>query len=475
MADKDSESEAPLTASTGNQATQAASSATEAADAAKAAAVETALIVYHLFEDPLYFDDLEGPHGPPLRLAAALIAHSMNFLIVISTFAFCLETMDDYSPDPQRNPIDHEWWATMWLAVEVTCVVMFTADLCVRGAGAAVGKVFPQFVGEVMNWIDFMAIAPFYISIFADEFVDLRFLRVIRLVRILRTLKSAKHGSLGAVVADIVKSSLGALFIPVYFMILALVVFASMMYYIERTDEMRCTLGDGTVIENWDTGKDTLGNEGCTSDYGCACAGTLTYHTYDGQEWTNEMYESIPHSCWWCIVTFTTVGYGDMYPRTTMGRVLCVVTMYTGIFFLAMPLTIVGSSFANAWEKLQTKKLKAQAYEARASGEWVFDKAEVVGRAREINGHLRRTKMLLNIFHKEAEVGGGITGEGAVAAKWLAIIEGIEKEADGIRDLMQLYEQDVALSKSPRAGTGDIVNPLLLAATVDEAATTDND
>jgi hypothetical protein len=40
--------------------------------------------------------------------------------------------------------------------------------------------VFPQFVGEVMNWIDFMAIAPFYISIFADEFVDLRFLRVVR-------------------------------------------------------------------------------------------------------------------------------------------------------------------------------------------------------------------------------------------------------------------------------------------------------
>jgi hypothetical protein len=31
----------------------------------------------------------------------------------------------------------------MWLAVEVTCVVMFTADLCVRGAGAAVGKVRP--------------------------------------------------------------------------------------------------------------------------------------------------------------------------------------------------------------------------------------------------------------------------------------------------------------------------------------------
>jgi hypothetical protein len=33
--------------------------------------------------------------------------------------------------------------------------------------------------------------------------------------------------------------------------------------------------------------------------------------------------------------------------------------------------------------------------------------AKVVGRAREINGHLSRTKMLLNIFHKEAEVRGG--------------------------------------------------------------------
>ena len=58
MADKNSESEAPLTTSAGNQATQTAA---EAADAAKAAVVETALIVYHLFEDPLYFDDLEGP------------------------------------------------------------------------------------------------------------------------------------------------------------------------------------------------------------------------------------------------------------------------------------------------------------------------------------------------------------------------------------------------------------------------------
>ena len=130
------------------------------------------------------------------------------------------------------------------------------------------------------------------------------------------------------------------------------------MFYIEQTDEMKCHLGDGTVVNGWDSRNTTQGNEGCMTPYGCTCSGYITYHTIDGQEWSDEMFESIPDSFWWCIVTFTTVGYGDKYPRTAYGRVVCAVTMFCGIFFLAMPLTIVGSSFSDAWDSLQTRKLK---------------------------------------------------------------------------------------------------------------------
>ena len=66
------------------------------------------------------------------------------------------------------------------------------------------------------------------------------------------------------------------------------------MFYIEQTVEQKCHLGDGTTVNQWDTRNTTVGNEGCSTAYGCTCAGTLTYHTYDEAEWSNEMFESIP-------------------------------------------------------------------------------------------------------------------------------------------------------------------------------------
>ena len=51
------------------------------------------------------------------------------------------------------------------------------------------------------------------------------------------------------------------------------------------------------------------------------------------------------------IITITTVGYGDIYPTTTMGRLVGVLAMIFGIIYTAMPLAIVGSFFFDAYDK----------------------------------------------------------------------------------------------------------------------------
>ena len=59
------------------------------------------------------------------------------------------------------------------------------------------------------------------------------------------------------------------------------------------------------------------------------------------------------HAMWWCIVTMTTVGYGDKYPISWLGHASVSITAAMGIFFISMPLAIVSSSFANSCDKLQ--------------------------------------------------------------------------------------------------------------------------
>src|SRR5580765_6446518 len=48
---------------------------------------------------------------------------------------------------------------------------------------------------------------------------------------------------------------------------------------------------------------------------------------------------------WWAVVTVTTVGYGDVYPRTVGGRIVAIVLMLTGIGFLAVLTATVSSRF----------------------------------------------------------------------------------------------------------------------------------
>ena len=60
---------------------------------------------------------------------------------------------------------------------------------------------------------------------------------------------------------------------------------------------------------------------------------------------------SIPRAIWWGVVTLTTVGYGDVYPVTLLGKILGSITSLIGIGVIAMPTGILAAAFSDAMEE----------------------------------------------------------------------------------------------------------------------------
>lgn len=69
-----------------------------------------------------------------------------------------------------------------------------------------------------------------------------------------------------------------------------------------------------------------------------------------------ESFGSIPRAMWWSIATLTTVGYGDVYPITMIGKVLAGFTAITGIGLIAMPTGILAAAFSDAIQKQRESK-----------------------------------------------------------------------------------------------------------------------
>eukprot|EP01104_Vermistella_antarctica_P001348 TRINITY_DN113_c0_g2_i1.p1 TRINITY_DN113_c0_g2~~TRINITY_DN113_c0_g2_i1.p1 ORF type:complete len:429 (+),score=112.02 TRINITY_DN113_c0_g2_i1:226-1512(+) len=270
------------------------------------------------------FDDPTSSRG------ALVLSLTVMFFIFLSTINFVLETL----------PAFHDDTPLYFYIAEVISIAVFTIEFLVRLAST---PDYRKFVKGVLNWIDFLAIVPFYIELlFAGGTGGLAVLRVIRLTRVFRVFKIGKYAQGFMVVLTAISRSLDGLFLLVFFLGLGMVLFSSVLWYAEQT---RSTFEDDVneADDCWDLA------EGCVCPYKykeCWVYDEDLFNFVDP-----DPFQSIPHTLWWAIVTFTTVGYGDTYPSTPAGKATASVAFLCGILILAFPITILGTKFGEAFEE----------------------------------------------------------------------------------------------------------------------------
>mmetsp|Transcript_9902 Transcript_9902/g.11445 ORF Transcript_9902/g.11445 Transcript_9902/m.11445 type:complete len:511 (+) Transcript_9902:471-2003(+) len=247
---------------------------------------------------------------PSTSTLAQAIAHALTLLIIGSVIALILGTCDGYREDDVK-----------WFPVEATFTILFTIELMIRCA-VQYDNVQQVFL-DVYFYIDFMAVMPFYVEIITG----LELPEVIKAVRIVRLFKLARQfqGTITLVAA--VQDSLAALTVPGFFLLISGTTFGVLIYYLEKA---------ATSLE-----PDPL---------------------------AEARFRSIPEAIWFTFVTMTTVGYGDIVPRSTVCRILNVCAMLFGVLFLSMPLAILGNNFCMVWQDRDRVTLIARIRDALLDG-----------------------------------------------------------------------------------------------------------
>jgi voltage-gated potassium channel len=173
-------------------------------------------------------------------------------------------------------------------AIEAVVVLLFTVEYVTCWYLSTDRLRYPF---RPMNIIDLLAIAPFYIAVG----MNLSFLRTLRLLRMFRLFKLARYSQAIRLLGEAFRRVGPELAMTGFVAAIAVVVAASALYFAE----------------------------------------------HDAQP---EIYSSIPASLWWAVVTLTTVGYGDVYPQTVVGRIIGAFIMFCGIGLVAVPSGLLASA-----------------------------------------------------------------------------------------------------------------------------------
>ena len=215
---------------------------------------------------------------------------SLSILIFLNTIAIVLNTIPDLSETYHHLFRDFEYFSVAVFSIEY----LMRLWSCVERRGhrhPIWGRL--EFLFSFWGIVDLLAIAPFFLSAFATDF---GFIRMLRLLRILRLFRMSKYFHAFRIIKNVLYSKREELILAFSFIFFLIIFSSSLMYYIEHPVQPK-------------------------------------------------KFSSIPAALWWGVNTMTTVGYGDIYPKTILGRIIGAFVAVSGISLFALPAGIIASGF----------------------------------------------------------------------------------------------------------------------------------
>ena len=203
--------------------------------------------------------------------------------ILLSVFVVFIDSVQYYNNLYSKELYILEWFFTILFTIEY-----FLRIYCVRKS--------LMYVKSFFGVIDLLSIIPTYISLFFPVSRYLSVIRILRVLRIFRILKLINYISESNQLMNALIASRRKIIVFLFFILSMVTIFGSIMYLIE------------------------------------------------GEK---NGFTSIPQSIYWAIVTITTVGYGDISPKTELGQVLASLAMILGYATIAVPTGIISAEYSN--------------------------------------------------------------------------------------------------------------------------------
>jgi voltage-gated potassium channel len=208
-------------------------------------------------------------------------------VILLSVLLVLLETVEHLDNKYHDFLVYAEWVITIFFTVEYFLRIISTPKPL-------------KYIFSFYGLIDLVSILPMYLSFFIPNTKILSVVRALRLLRLFRILKLGNFTGEASDLKLALNQSKSKITVFVYFIFIISILLGAVMY----------------VVESKESG-----------------------------------FTSIPTSIYWCIVTLTTVGYGDIAPVTALGKAIASFIMILGYGIIAVPTGIVTAQFANSKSK----------------------------------------------------------------------------------------------------------------------------
>ena len=200
-------------------------------------------------------------------------------------------------------------WGDMLLGIESVTVAFFAIDYLLRlwtakflhpgiSEPRAIGRYMVSFTGIV----DILSFLPYYLPVFFPAgAVAFRIVRVVRIFRLFRI--NAYYDALN-VISQVISSKRQQLISSVFIILVLMLSSSLCMYSLE----------------------------------------------HDAQP---EVFANAFSGIWWSVSTLLTVGYGDIYPITTLGKIFSIVITFLGVGMVAIPTGIISAGFVEQYSRLK--------------------------------------------------------------------------------------------------------------------------